>query len=35
MNRRLAAAILGQKVNSVVQVHTPAGELSYQILEVK
>lgn len=31
----VGAAILGQKVNSVVQVHTPAGELSYQILEVK
>ena len=31
----VGAAILGQKVNPVVQVHTPAGELSYQILEVK
>ena len=31
----VGAAILGQKVNSVVQVHTPAGELSYKILKVK
>ena len=35
MNRRLARQFLAKKVNSVVQVHTPAGELSYQILEVK
>ena len=31
----VGAAILGQKVNSVVQVHTPAGELSYKILKVE
>lgn len=31
----VGAAILGQKVGSVVEVHTPAGELSYKILEVK
>lgn len=31
----VGAAILGKKVNAVVQVHTPAGELSYKILEIK
>lgn len=31
----VGAAILGQKVHSVVVANTPAGELSYEILEVK
>lgn len=31
----VGAAILGQKVHSVVAANTPAGELSYEILEVK
>ena len=31
----VGAAILGQKVNTVVQVHTPAGELSYNIVKIK
>lgn len=30
----VGAAILGKKVNAVVQVHTPAGELSYKILKI-
>ncbi len=32
----VGAAILGQKVNTVVQVHTPVGEqLSYKIVKIK
>ncbi len=31
----VGAAILGRKVNTVVQVNTPVGELSYKILKVK
>ncbi len=31
----VGAAILGQKVGTVVEVNTPAGELSYKILEIK
>ncbi len=31
----VGAAILGCKVNTVVQVNTPVGELSYKILKVK
>ena len=31
----VGAAVLGQKVNSTVIVNTPAGELSYEIIEVK
>ncbi len=30
----VGAAILGQKVNTVVQVNTPVGELSYKIVKV-
>ena len=30
----VGAAILGQKVNSVVQVNTPVGELAYKIVKV-
>ena len=31
----VGAAILGQKVNTVVKVHTPVGELSYKIVKIK
>lgn len=31
----VGAAILGQKVNTVVQVHTPVGKLSYKIVKIK
>ena len=31
----VGAAILGHKVNTIVQVNTPAGELSYKIIEIK
>lgn len=31
----VGAAILGQKVNTVVHVHTPVGELSYKIVKIK
>lgn len=31
----VGAAILGQKVNTVVQVNTPVGELSYKIVKIK
>ena len=31
----VGAAILGQKVNTVVPVHTPVGELSYKIVKIK
>ncbi|WP_418564792.1 transcription elongation factor GreA [Phascolarctobacterium faecium] len=31
----VGAAILGQKVNTVVQVYTPVGELSYKIVKIK
>jgi transcription elongation factor GreA len=31
---RVGAAILGQKVNTVVQVNTPVGELAYKIVKV-
>ena len=31
----VGAAILGQKVNTVVQVRTPVGELSYKIVKIK
>ncbi len=31
----VGVAILGQKVHSVVVANTPAGELSYEILEIK
>jgi len=30
----VGAAILGQKVNTVVQVNTPVGELSYKIVKI-
>ena len=30
----VGAAILGQKVNTVVQVNTPVGELAYKIVKV-
>ena len=30
----VGAAILGQKVNTVVQVNTPVGELSYKIIKI-
>lgn len=31
----VGAAIIGQKVGSIVEVHVPAGILKYQILEIK
>lgn len=31
----LGAAILGKKVNSIVSVHTPAGDHDYKIIKVK
>ncbi len=31
----VGAAILGHKVNTIVQVNTPVGELSYKIIEIK
>ena len=31
----VGAAILGQKVNTDVQLHTPVGELSYKIVKIK
>ena len=31
----VGAAILGQKVNTFAQVHTPVGELSYKIVKIK